>query len=336
MKVLVTGGAGYIGSHTILELLLSGHTVRAVDNLSNGHEEAIRRVQRLSNRPLGFHLGDIRDRAFLDGVFADFAPDAVIHFAGLKAVGESVSNPMAYYDVNVTGTCTLLQTMASAGCLKIIFSSSATVYGEPKYLPVDEAHPTDPLNPYGRTKLMAEQIIADWCAEDTARAALSLRYFNPVGGHNSGQIGEDPGGRPNNLMPYISQVATGRLPKLHIFGDDYATRDGTGERDYIHVIDLARAHVASLTYLTEAYGHDVINIGTGQSVTVLELVAAFESVSGATVAKTFGPRRAGDAAISYADASRARAWLGWEAKFDVADMCRDTWAWQSANRDGYQ
>jgi len=336
VKVLVTGGAGYIGSHTILELLAAGHAVRAIDNLTNGHEEAIRRVRRLSNAPVGFELGDIRDRAFLDRMFADFAPDAVIHFAGLKAVGESVADPMAYYDVNVTGTSTLLQAMAAAGCPKVIFSSSATVYGEPEYLPLDEAHPTNPLNPYGRTKLMAEQIIADWCAADTARAAVSLRYFNPVGAHVSGQIGEDPNGTPNNLMPYIAQVATGRLPMLQVFGDDYATRDGTGERDYIHVVDLARAHVASLAYLTKAEGHDVINVGTGQSVTVLELVAAFERVSGMRVAKAIGPRRAGDAAISYADARRAHDWLGWAAKHDVDDMCRDTWNWQSKNPRGFE
>lgn len=334
-RVLVTGGAGYIGSHTILELLVAGHEVLAIDNLANGHEQALHRVERLTNCQLEFEVGDVRDRSFLDRVFSNFAPDAVIHFAGLKAVGESVENPLAYYDVNVTGTALLLQAMDKAGCRKIIFSSSATVYGEPEYLPLDEAHPTNPLNPYGRTKLMAEQIIADWCVADQARAAISLRYFNPVGAHASGQIGEDPSGTPNNLMPYLAQVAIGRLPALQIFGDDYDTRDGTGERDYIHVVDLARSHVASLDYLTNANRYDVINVGTGSGVTVLELLEAFEREAGAKVSRTVAPRRAGDAAASYANANRARAWLGWEAQFGLDAMCRDTWAWQSQNPDGY-
>ena len=334
-KVLVTGGAGYIGSHTILELLLAGHEVLAVDNLTNGHEEAIHRVKRLSNRQLKLEVGDVRDKQFLDRVFSDFAPDSVIHFAGLKAVGESVENPMAYYDVNVTGTSTLLQAMDQVGCRQIIFSSSATVYGEPVYLPLDEAHPTNPLNPYGRTKLMGEKIIADWCAADLTRAAISLRYFNPVGAHASGQIGEEPNGIPNNLMPYLAQVAVGRLPMLQIYGDDYETRDGTGERDYIHVVDLARAHVTSLDYLKSAKGHDVINVGTGQGVTVLELVEAFERASGVKIHRAVVPRRAGDAAASYAEAKRARIWLGWEAQYGLDAMCRDTWAWCSSNAAGY-
>lgn len=334
-KVLVTGGAGYIGSHTILELLLAGHEVLAVDNLTNGHEEAIHRVKRLSNRQLKLEVGDVRDKQFLGRVFSDFAPDAVIHFAGLKAVGESVENPMAYYDVNVTGTSTLLQAMDQVGCNQIIFSSSATVYGEPMYLPLNEAHPTNPLNPYGRTKLMAEQIIADWCAANRKRAAISLRYFNPVGAHPSGEIGEEPNGIPNNLMPYLAQVAIGRLPMLQIYGDDYETRDGTGERDYIHVMDLARAHAASLDHLKAAKGHGVINVGTGRGVTVLELVEAFERESGVKIPRTVAPRRAGDAAASYADASRALVWLGWEAHCGLNDMCRDTWGWCSRTEAGY-
>ena len=334
-KFLVTGGAGYIGSHTILELLLAGHEVLAVDNLTNGHEEAVHRVKRLSNRQLKLEVGDVRDKQFLDRVFSDFAPDAVIHFAGLKAVGDSIVNPMAYYDVNVTGTSTLLQAMDQVGCRQIIFSSSATVYGEPVYLPLDEAHPTTPLNPYGRTKLIAEQIIADWCAANRTRAAISLRYFNPVGAHSSGQIGEEPNGIPNNLMPYLAQVAVGRLPILQIYGDDYETRDGTGERDYIHVVDLARAHVASLDYLKTAEGHDVINVGTGQGVTVLELVEAFERESGVKIPRAVVPRRAGDAASSYAEAKRARVLLGWEAQYGLDAMCRDTWAWCSSNAAGY-
>jgi len=334
-KVLVTGGAGYIGSHTILELLLAGHEVLAIDNLTNGHEEAVHRVKRLSNRGLKLEVGDVRDKQFLDRVFSDFAPDSVIHFAGLKAVGESVENPMAYYDVNVTGTSTLLQAMDQVRCRQIIFSSSATVYGEPAYLPLDEAHPTNPLNPYGRTKLMAEQIITDWCAADLTRAAISLRYFNPVGAHASGQIGEEPNGIPNNLMPYLAQVAVGRLPKLHIYGDDYETRDGTGERDYIHVVDLALAHAASLDYLKTSEGHGIINVGTGRGVTVLELVEAFERESAVKISRVVVNRRAGDAAASYADASRARAWLGWEAQYGLDAMCRDTWAWCSGNAAGY-
>ena len=334
-KVLVTGGAGYIGSHTILELLLAGHEVLAVDNLANGHEEAIHRVKRLSNRKLKLEVGDVRDRQFLDHVFSNFSPDSVIHFAGLKAVGESVDNPIAYYDVNITGTNTLLQAMDRVECSQIIFSSSATVYGEPLYLPLDEAHPTNPLNPYGRTKLMAEQIIADWCTADQTRAAISLRYFNPVGAHASGQIGEEPNGTPNNIMPYLAQVAVGKLPVLQIFGDDYETRDGTGERDYIHVVDLAHAHAASLDHLTTAKGHNVINVGTGRGVTVLELVAAFEQASGVEIPRAVVARRAGDAATSYADAIRARTWLGWEAQYGLDAMCRDTWAWCNSKAGGY-
>jgi len=334
-KVLITGGAGYIGSHTSLEMLAAGHEVISIDNLTNGHEEAIRRVRQLSSCPLQFKIGDIRDRQFLDRVFSDFAPDAVIHFAGLKAVGESVTNPMAYYDVNVAGTSTLLQAMDQADCRQMVFSSSATVYGEPKYLALDEAHPTNPTNPYGRTKLMAEQMIADWCAANLSRAAVSLRYFNPVGAHASGQIGEDPMGTPSNLMPFIAQVAVGKRPILQVYGNDYETRDGTGERDYIHVLDLARAHAAALNYLTTAKGHELINIGTGRGATVLELIEAFKRMSKAKVPWLVVPRRAGDTAVSYADASRARKWLGWQAQYDLDAMCRDTWAWQSKNADGY-
>jgi UDP-glucose 4-epimerase len=327
-RVLVTGGAGYIGSHTILELLAAGHEVLSIDNLSNGHEEAIHRVRRLSNCPLKFEVGDVRDRQFLDRIFSNFAPDAVFHFAGLKAVAESVANPMAYYDVNVTGTSTLLQAMDHVECCQLIFSSSATVYGDPQYLPLDEAHPTNPLNPYGRTKLMAEQIIADWCTADPLRTAVSLRYFNPVGAHVSGQIGERPIGTPNNLMPYVAQVAVGSQPILQIFGDDYETRDGTGERDYIHVVDLARAHAAALEYLATAESHEAINVGTGRGVTVLELVEAFERMSGAKVPIKVVSRRAGDAGASYADVRRARDCLGWEAQYELDAMCHDTWAWQ--------
>lgn len=335
MKVLITGGAGYIGSHTLVEVLNSGHEALVVDSLVNGHASAIARVGQLTNTQVQLEVGDIRDRAFLTHVFEGFAPDAVIHFAGLKAVGESVENPLSYYDVNVSGSQVLLEVMQAHGCKRIVFSSSATVYGEPHYLPFDEAHPVAPVNPYGRTKLMVEQILGDWCAAQPERSALSLRYFNPVGAHASGMIGEDPHGMPNNLMPFIAQVAIGRRPALQVFGDDYDTRDGTGERDYVHVVDLAKAHVLSLDALERQSGHDVINIGTGQGVTVKEMVDAFESVSGRPVKTAYVARRAGDVASSFADNDRARTRLGWEADLGLAEMCRDTWGWQSKNPEGF-
>lgn len=335
MKILITGGAGYIGSHTLVEVLKAGHEALVVDSLVNGHAAAIARVGQLSNTQVALEVGDIRDKDFLGRVFEEFAPDAVIHFAGLKSVGESVENPLSYYDVNVSGSQVLLEVMQAHGCRRIVFSSSATVYGEPHYLPYDEAHPVAPVNPYGRTKLMVEQILGDWCAAHPECSAISLRYFNPVGAHASGMIGEDPYGTPNNLMPFIAQVAIGRRPALQIFGGDYDTRDGTGERDYVHVVDLARAHVLALDALERQPGHDVINIGTGNGVTVKEMVDAFEAACGKPVKTKYAPRRAGDVSISFADNNRARVRLGWEAELGLAEMCRDTWAWQSTNPDGF-
>ena len=336
MKILITGGAGYIGSHTLVEVIRAGHQVVVVDSLVNGHAEAIGRVGRLTNTDVQLAVGDIRDKPFLESVFTEFAPDAVIHFAGLKAVGESVENPLAYYDVNVSGSRVLLEVMQSQCCTKIVFSSSATVYGEPQYLPYDENHPVAPINPYGRTKLMVEQMLEDWSAAHPERSAISLRYFNPVGAHPSGFIGEDPLGQPNNLMPFIAQVAIGARSELQIFGDNYETRDGTGERDYLHVVDLAKAHVLSLTALVKQVGHEVINVGTGCGITVRELVKAFEIACGHSIKTHIVARRAGDLASYFANNKRAQVRLGWEAKLSIADMCRDSWIWQSQNPDGYQ
>lgn len=336
MKVLITGGAGYIGSHALLEVIEAGHKPVVVDSLTNGHAEAVKRVGKLTGTDIQLAVGDIRDKSFLDGIFTEFAPDAVIHFAGLKAVGESVENPLAYYDVNVSGSRVLLEVMQSHCCNKIVFSSSATVYGEPKYLPYDENHPIAPVNPYGRTKLVVEQMLTDWSAAAPERSALSLRYFNPVGAHPSGLIGEDPLGRPNNLMPFIAQVAIGTRSELEIFGDDYDTRDGTGERDYLHVVDLAEAHVLSLAALPNQAGHDIINIGTGRGVTVKEMVKAFEIACGHSITTSTVARRAGDLSSFYADNKRAQSRLGWAAKLSLADVCRDTWVWQSQNPDGYK
>jgi UDP-glucose 4-epimerase len=279
MRVLVTGGAGYVGSHTCVELLEAGHEVFVVDNLCNGHEAALERVRGITNRELQFMNADIRDSNALDKIFNDFKPEAVIHFAGLKAVGESVADPLKYYDVNVGGSISLLTAMTKAECSNIVFSSSATVYGDPKYLPYDEEHPTNPVNPYGRTKLIIENIINDWTKVDTKRRGTILRYFNPVGAHESGQIGEEPIGVPNNLMPYIAQVAGGRRKHLNIYGTDYETADGTGARDYIHVVDLALAHTSALNK-NELNNFEILNIGGGIGTTVLELVSKFEEISG--------------------------------------------------------
>jgi len=336
MKILITGGAGYIGSHTLVYVIKAGHAALVVDSLVNGHAAAIARVGQLTNTQVPLEVGDIRDKAFLEHVFETFAPDAVIHFAGLKSVGESVATPLPYYDVNVSGSQVLLEVMQAHGCNRIVFSSSATVYGAPQYLPYNEAHPVAPINPYGRTKLMVEQILADWCAASPERSALSLRYFNPVGAHASGMIGEDPQGTPNNLMPFIAQVAIGRRAALQIFGDDYDTRDGTGERDYVHVVDLAKAHVLALDALDKQSGHDVINVGTGHGVTVKEMVDAFADACGRPLKTISVPRRAGDLPSYYANSDRGRTCLGWEADLGLAEMCRDTWAWQSKNPNGFE
>ena len=335
MKVLVTGGAGYIGSHTCLELLRSGHEVSVADSLYNGSEEALARVQRLSNRTLKFSRCDVRDAHALDGIFDQFKPDAVIHFAGLKAVGESVTEPARYYDVNVGGTATLLGAMERAGCANIVFSSSATVYGEPQYLPCDENHPLSPINPYGRTKLMGENLLQDWANAKHGRHVVALRYFNPVGADASGLIGEDPNGIPNNLMPFISQVAVGRRDCLQVFGDDYDTLDGTGVRDYIHVVDLAQAHVAAVEQLETLDSFEVINIGTGEGLSVLQMVNEFEKQSGKTVKFQIAARRPGDAPAVWADVAKAINKIGFKAKRGIVEMCQDTWHWQSANPTGY-
>lgn len=334
-RVLVTGGAGYIGSHTLVDLLQSGYEVAVLDSLVNGHEDAIARVQKMSNRKIEFAVGDIRSRKDLDALFERFRPSKVVHFAGLKSANASMKIPLHYYDVNVTGTRTLLEAMDAHACQSIVFSSSATVYGEPEYLPIDEQHPVRPINAYGRSKLIAEQMIADWCAVEQSRSAYALRYFNPVGAHGSGSLGEDPRGVPDNLIPYVAQVAAGRLPTLHVFGTDYETRDGTGERDYIHVVDLARAHVAALQALPPQGGFEAINIGTGRGLTVLEIVKAFERAAGQSIKVVFNERRAGDVARSIADPFFAKQRLNWSAALDVDDMCHSAWTWQTRNPNGY-
>jgi UDP-glucose 4-epimerase len=333
MRVLVTGGAVYIGSHTLVELLTEGHEAFVIDNLSNGHEEALSRVKQLANKDFGFVMGDIRDRDALDEAFAEFKPEAVIHFAGLKAVGESVEQPLTYYENNVAGSVELLKAMDAHDCKKIVFFSSATVYGAPQYLPLDEDHPAAPVNPYGQTKLMVENILKDWAHD--GRSATALRYFNPVGAHVSGRIGEDPHDIPNNLMPYIAQVAIGKLEALQIFGDDYETRDGTGERDYIHVTDLAKAHLAALDAMLGQSGFEVYNIGTGTGATVKELLAAYETACGHKLAFEVTGRRSGDVASSVASPKKANERLHWVANLSIDEATSSSWQWQSQNPDGY-
>ena len=335
MRVLVTGGAGYIGSHTCVELLEAGHEVFVIDNLCNGHEAALDRVRGITNCELRFMNADIRDSIALDKIFYNFKPEAVIHFAGLKAVGESVANPLKYYDVNVGGSISLLAAMSKAGCNNIVFSSSATVYGEPQYLPYDEKHPTNPVNPYGRTKLVTEGIISDWSNVDIARRGTILRYFNPVGAHKSGQIGEDPNGVPNNLMPAVAKVAVGRQNKLFIFGNAYETKDGTGGRDYIHVVDLAKAHIQALINQNKLKAFNILNIGRGESITVLELIKSFELASGCKIKYEVANSRPGDLPVFWANSSHALNLIDWLPEFNVNEMCEDLWRWQSKNPDGY-
>jgi UDP-glucose 4-epimerase len=334
MRVLVTGGAGYIGSHTCVELLKAGHEVFVIDNLSNGHEVALERVRGITNCELQFINADIRDSNALSNIFNTYKPEAVIHFAGLKAVGDSVADPVKYYDVNVGGSISLLTAMSEAGCNNIVFSSSATVYGEPQYLPYDEAHPTNPVNPYGRTKLIIENMINDWIEVDLKRSGIILRYFNPVGAHESGQIGEEPIGIPNNLMPYIAQVADGRREHLNIFGNDYETADGTGARDYIHVVDLALAHTTVLKQ-NKLNKFEVLNIGGGAGTTVLELVKKFEETSGMTIKFKHLPRRDGDLAAFWADTSQATKKMNWRPERNIKKICEDTWRWHKHNPFGY-
>ncbi len=333
--VLVTGGAGYIGSHTVVELLQAGWDVVVVDNLSNASAESLRRVEAITGREVPLVRADLRDEAALHTVLRSRRFAAAIHFAGLKAVGESVADPLAYYDNNVTGSITLLRALAAADVRRIVFSSSATVYGDPRSVPIDEGASLQPTNPYGRGKAMVEQILLDLVASDPAWSAGILRYFNPVGAHESGRIGEDPRGVPNNLMPYVSQVAVGRLGALSVFGGDWPTPDGTGVRDYIHVVDLARGHLKALERTLAQPGAFTVNLGTGIGCSVLELVRAFERASGASVPYRIVERRAGDVAQCYADPTRAERLLGWRARYDVERMCVDAWRWQQANPRGY-
>lgn len=335
MKVFITGGAGYIGSHTILELLRAGHKVFSCDNYSNSSRESLKRVCALADAEIEESNIDIRDRTTLSNALSKFGPDAVIHFAGLKSVGDSGRIPLEYYDNNVVGTLRLLEAMDEADCKHIVFSSSATVYGEPKYLPYDEAHPLHPVNTYGRTKLMAEQIIADWCCSRPSASAALLRYFNPVGAHPSGLIGEDPKGIPNNLMPFIAQVAVGRRSHLSIYGDDYETRDGTGERDYIHVVDLALAHVAAVEFATADRGCDAFNIGTGTPYSVMDMVRGVERAASRSIPTKVVGRREGDLPSYFADVRKANERLGWRANLDLDEICLSAWRWQSQNPNGY-
>jgi len=335
MKILVTGGAGYIGSHTCVELLKADHEVVVIDNLCNSSRISLDRVATISGRQVAFVEGDIRNREMLRQIFARHQIDAVIHFAGLKAVGESVELPLAYYQNNITGTLTLLESMVEAGIKRLVFSSSATVYGTPDSLPITEDFALSASNPYGRSKLIIEDILRDLHAADDAWDISILRYFNPVGAHESGLIGEDPRGIPNNLMPYIAQVASGRLQRLSVFGGDYPTSDGTGVRDYIHVVDLALGHLSALDKLAARCGVITHNLGTGRGYSVLEMVQAFEQASGREVSYQIVDRRAGDIAACYADPARASIELGWRAERGLERMCQDTWRWQRANPHGY-
>jgi UDP-glucose 4-epimerase len=335
-RILVTGGAGFIGSHTCVELLDAGHDLVVVDNLDNSSEESLRRVRELTGRDLEFNKVDLTHVQALHGVFARHEFDAVIHFAGLKAVGESAEIPLRYYANNVTGTLVLLETMRQHECFDIVFSSSATVYGEPAQVPITEDFPLSATNPYGRTKLFIEEILRDLCASDQRWRAVLLRYFNPIGAHLSGRIGEDPLDLPNNLMPYVMQVAAGRLKELSVFGDDYDTPDGTGVRDYIHVVDLAKGHLAALDRLEGMPGCTAVNLGTGQGYSVLEMVAAAREASGREIPYRVAPRRPGDIGTCYADPAYAADVLGWRAEKGIAEMCADHWRWQSNNPDGYR
>ncbi|WP_415035752.1 UDP-glucose 4-epimerase GalE [Azonexus sp.] len=334
--LLVTGGAGYIGSHTVLALLEAGHEVVVLDNLSNSSPQSLARVARLAGRAPVFIEGDIRDDTVTRALFARYSIDAVLHFAGLKAVGESVREPLRYYDNNVAGSLALCQAMAAAGVFSLVFSSSATVYGEVAQMPISETTPTGrPSNPYGRSKLMVEELLADLAQSDPRWRIGVLRYFNPVGAHASGSIGEDPNGIPNNLLPYITQVAVGKLAQLTVFGDDYPTPDGTGVRDYIHVVDLAAGHLQALNALQTRSGWQVWNLGTGQGYSVLEMVHAFEAASGQAVPYRIAARRAGDVAQCWSDPAKAEQELGWCARRGLPEMMADAWRWQSANPQGY-
>jgi UDP-glucose 4-epimerase len=336
MTILVTGGAGYIGSHACVELLNAGYSVIVVDNLSNSKVESLKRVQLITGKSLAFYQVDMRDRAALTAVFDATDIQAVIHFAGFKAVGESVSFPLMYYQNNITGTLVLCEVMKSHQVRNLVFSSSATVYGDPHQVPVTEDFPLHATNPYGRTKLMIEEILKDIYVSDPAWNIALLRYFNPVGAHESGQIGEDPNDIPSNLLPYITQVGVGKLEELKVFGNDYPTPDGTGVRDFIHVVDLAVGHIHALNRLAENPGIVIYNLGTGRGYSVLEMVTAFETVSGKHIPYRIMDRRPGDVASSFADPSRAQKEMGWTARRFLDDICRDAWRWQSQNPNGYE
>lgn len=343
MTILITGGAGFIGSHTIIELLSANHNVIVVDNLVNAQEEVVHRLSVFTRRVVPFYKVDINDRDALAAIFKRYRIDCVIHFAGLKAVGESVLQPMKYYENNISGTLTLLDVMQEHGCKNIIFSSSATVYGDAEVMPVTEDMPTgNCTNPYGQTKLMIEQILKDLYAADVKAGVenpwniVLLRYFNPIGAHPSGDFGENPNGIPNNLMPYITQVASGKLEKLHVYGNDYDTPDGTGVRDYIHVVDLARGHVYALKAIEAGKGLCVYNLGTGNGCSVLELVETFERVNKVKIPYVIDPRRHGDVAVCYSDSTKAFEELGWKAEYGIEEMCRDSWMWQKRNPNGYE
>ena len=337
MNILVTGGAGFIGSHTLIELIAAGHNPVVVDNLSNASPEAIHRVEKIVGQPIPFYEVDIRDREGLEKVFSQHTFDCCIHFAGLKAVGESVQKPWEYYENNIGGTLVLVDVMRKHGLKNIIFSSSATVYGAPETMPITEDCPKGTVtNPYGQTKSMLEQVLTDIQKADPQWNVVLLRYFNPIGAHKSGTIGEDPNGIPNNLMPYITQVAVGKLQQLGVFGNDYPTHDGTGVRDYIHVVDLAKGHVCALSAIEKKCGLAVYNLGTGQGYSVLDLVHAFEKATGVKVPYAIKPRRSGDVAECWSDPSKAARELGWKAQYGIEDMCEDAWRWQKNNPNGYR
>lgn len=337
MNVLLAGGAGYIGSHTCVELINAGHDVIIADNFSNSCPEAVARVEELTNRKMPLYEADVCDKTAVEKIFSENKIDAVIHFAGLKAVGESCEKPVEYYRNNIDSTLTLLESMKKHGVNNFIFSSSATVYGTPETVPLVETMPTgSPTNPYGWTKLMMEQILTDTASANPDMSIVILRYFNPIGAHESGRIGEDPNGIPNNLMPYITQVAAGRLESLGVFGNDYPTHDGTGVRDYIHVVDLAKGHVKAIDYSAEHKGTEIFNLGTGTGYSVLDIVKAFSKVNNIEIPYEIKPRRSGDIAECYADASKAEKMLGWTAEKNLEEMCRDSWNWQSKNVNGYK
>ena len=337
MRILVTGGAGFIGSHTVVELQQAGYDVVVLDNLCNASEKVIPRVEAITGKKVPFYKADILDREALEEIFSKEQIDAVIHFAGLKAVGESVQKPWEYYENNIAGTLTLVDVMRKHGVKSIIFSSSATVYGNPAFVPITEECPKGQCtNPYGWTKYMGEQILRDIAKADPEWSVVNLRYFNPVGAHASGKIGEHPNGIPNNLMPYISQTAIGKRDHLNVFGNDYPTPDGTGVRDYIHVVDLAKGHVAAIQYLMTHTGEGVFNLGTGHGYSVLDMVHAFEEANGVKVPYEITARRPGDLATCYADPAKSLEVLGWKAEKDLVDMCRDTWNWQKQNPNGYE